>query len=173
MIQRRKGDSMTTTPDLKLHKLLKDFGVAMLTTCTAEGQLRSRPMAVAHVEEDGTLWVMTQRNSPKLDEVALHRQVNVSMQSSTKFVSLSGTAMPVEDRQKVEELWTDSWQIWFPGGKDDPTLMLLRVTGEAGEYWDNSGTNGIKYLIEAGRAYFTGTRPQVDNDPKIHGKVKL
>jgi hypothetical protein len=43
----------------------------------------------------------------------------------------------------------------------------------AGEYWDNSGTSGVKYLVEAGKALRTGTRPDVDRDPKVHGKVEL
>ena len=79
----------------------------------------------------------------------------------------------VDDRAKIAELWDESWKIWFPAGKDDPTLTLLRIRGETGEYWDNSGFNGIKYLLEAGKAYLTGTRPDVDGDPKIHGKIVL
>ena len=35
-----------------------------------------------------------------------------------------------------------------------------------GEYWDNSGTSGVKYVIEAGKALLTGTRPEIDRDPK-------
>jgi hypothetical protein len=44
---------------------------------------------------------------------------------------------------------------------------------DAGEYWDNSGTSGVKYLIEAGKAYLSGEKPDVATDSKIHGKVKL
>lgn len=95
------------------------------------------------------------------------------MQSNLKFVSVSGTAKAVEDRAKVDELWKESWKIWFPQGKSDPALCLLRVDGNKGEYWDNSGASGIQYLIEAGKAYVTGTRPDVERDPKIHGKVSL
>lgn len=61
----------------------------------------------------------------------------------------------------------------FPGGKDDPSIVLLRVDVTAGEYWDNSGTSGLKYLIEAGKALVTGDRPDLGNDPKVHGKVNL
>lgn len=63
--------------------------------------------------------------------------------------------------------------MWFPGGKDDLNLVLLRVNGTAGEYWDNSGTSGLKYLIEAGSALITGSRPDVGEDPEVHGKVGL
>ena len=159
--------------DEKLHHLLKDFGVAMLVTRTRDGQLRSRPMAVADVESDGTLWLLTDRQSGKMEEIAHDGHVNVTMQSSTKFVSLSGKAIPVDDRKKIAELWKETWKVWFPGGKDDPSLVLVKIHGDAGEYWDNGGSAGIKYLIEAGRAYLSGTRPNLAGDPKLHGKVNL
>ena len=164
---------MAPVADDKLRELLQDFDVAMLVTRTAGGQLRSRPMALADVQPDGTLWFLTQRDSGKLEEIAQDKHVNVALQSKLKFLSISGTATAVEDRAKVAEIWNESWKVWFPGGKDDPALLLVRVQGDTGEYWDNSGSNGIKYLIEAGKAYLSGTRPAVDNDPKIHGKVDL
>lgn len=164
---------MAPTPDNKLRELLQDFGIAMLVTRDSQGQLRSRPMAIVEVEQDGALWLLTDRNSGKLDEISQDSHVNVSAQSSSKFVSISGRATTVENRQKVAELWRETFRVWFPGGKDDPSLILLKITGDVGEYWDNSGTSGIKYLIEAGRAYLSGTRPQLEDDPKIHAKVKL
>lgn len=164
---------MATSPDSKLRELLEEFGLAMLVTRTAEGQLRGRPMALAEVEPDGTLWFATDRHAAKVDELAHDNHVAVTMQSRTKFVSLSGTAATVEDREKIARLWKTEWKVWFPGGKDDPNIVLLRVSGRTGEYWDNSGTSGIKYLIEAGRALVMGTRAEVGHDPKVHAKVSL
>ena len=164
---------MAPSPDTKPQELLEEFDVAILATRTAEGHLRARPMALAEVEPDGTLWFLTDRHSGKVEELERDSHVVVTMQSRTKFVSLSGMASPVEDRQLVARLWKVEWQVWFPGGQDDPNLVLLRVDGDAGEYWDNSGTSGVKYLVEAGKALLTGTRPNVDGDPKIHGKVEL
>jgi general stress protein 26 len=164
---------MTTSPDRKLRDLLEGFGVAMLVTRTSDGNMRGRPMALADVEPDGTLWFATERGSDKIDEIGQDGHVVVTMQSSTKFVSLSGRATPVDDRSKVARLWKAEWKVWFPGGKDDPNILLLRVDGDAGEYWDNSGTSGVKYLIEAGKALVTGSRPEVGGDPKVHAKVEL
>jgi general stress protein 26 len=163
---------MYADPQKKLHDLLTDFSAAMLVTRTTAGELRSRPMAVAAVEDDGVLWFMTQRHSGKLEEIAADSHVNVAMQSGTKFISVSGDAAAVEDRRKVDELWNPMWKHWFPKGKDDPDLVLIRVTPDAGEYWDNSDLSGLKYLLAAGKAYFTGTKPDVD-DPDIHGKVSM
>ena len=164
---------MATSPDTKLQDLLEEFDVAMLATRTSDGQLRARPMALAEVEPDGTLWFLTDRRSGKVEELERDGHVLVTMQSSMKFVSLSGAAAPVEDRERVARIWKAGWQAWFPGGRDDPNLLLLRVDGQAGEYWDNSGTAGVKYLVEVGKALLTGTRPDLGRDPKVHGKVAL
>ena len=73
----------------------------------------------------------------KLDEIEKDGHVVVTMQSSTKFISLSGRATPVDDRGKIARLWKVEWKVWFPGGKDDPNILLLRIDGDTGEYWDN------------------------------------
>ena len=164
---------MGTSPDTKLRELLDEFGVAMLVTRTTDGSLRARPMALADAEPNGTLWFATDRHSGKVDELEQDTHVAVTMQSKLKFVSLSGTAATVDDRAKLSQLWKTELKVWFTGGKDDPNIVLLRVDGTAGEYWDNSGVSGVKYLIEAGKALLTGERPNVENDPKVHGKVKL
>jgi general stress protein 26 len=164
---------MSTAPEVKLRELLQEFGVGMLVTRTPQGQLRGRPMALAEVEADGSLWFATDRHSGKVDELAADPHAVVTMQAGAKYVSLSGTARPVDDRERVRRLWKAEWKVWFPGGADDPNLLLLKVDGRAGEYWDNSGVGGVKYLIEAGKALLSGSRPEVGDDPKVHGKVAL
>jgi general stress protein 26 len=164
---------MATTQEVKLHELLAEFGVGMLVTRTHEGHLRGRPMAVAEVEPGGTVWFVSGRHSGKVDELETDAHAAVTLQSGSKFVSLSGVAAAVDDRARLRRLWKTEWQAWFPGGPDDPEAVLLRVDGEAGEYWDNSGTSGVKYLIAAGRALLTGRKPAVGDDPQVHGKVTL
>jgi general stress protein 26 len=164
---------MPTQPDNKFHDILEDFDTAMLVTRNHQGELRARPMVVADVDADATIWFLTQHESGKIGEILADEHVAVTMQSSTRYVSLTGLAEPVDDPGKIDKLWNESWKTWFPGGKDDPTLCLLRVRGDRGEYWDNSGGSGIEYLYEATKAYITGTRPDVDDDPDIHAKVNM
>jgi general stress protein 26 len=164
---------MSVSPDVKLHDLLEEFAVAMLITRAEDGNLRGRPMALAQVEPGGTLWFATGRHGGKVDELEHDSHVCVSMQSKFQFVSLSGLAKIVDDRDKIAKLWKMEWKVWFPGGKEDPDVVLLRVDGHAGEYWDNSGLSGIQYLIAAGKALVAGTKPDLGDERKIHAKVSL
>ena len=58
---------MTTASNDKLRELLDDFDAAMLVTRRPDGSLRSRPMAVADLDADGTLWFLTQADSGKME----------------------------------------------------------------------------------------------------------
>ncbi|MCC9658367.1 pyridoxamine 5'-phosphate oxidase family protein [Rhodopirellula halodulae] len=155
----------------KLIDLIQDFDNSMLVTKTDDGGLDARPMAIAEATEDGHIWFVTSRNSGKIAELMLDRDVAVTMQSSNKFVTLSGECRVIDDRSKINELWKEAWKVWFPEGKNDPDITLLRVEPERGEYWDNSGLSGINYLIKAGTAYVKGERAETDE--KINATVKM
>jgi general stress protein 26 len=130
-------------------------------------------MAVAKVEENGTLWFVTGRDTPKMDELTAHPDALVCFQKGDQFVTASGRVEVVQDRNKVEELWSESFRAWFDG-KDDPNLVLLRLIASTGEYWDQSGTRGLKYAFRAAKAYASKERmdPNAD-DPDTHASLKL
>ena len=121
-----------------LARLIRGIKVAMLTTASADGSLRSRPMATVEAEFDGTLWFFTRADAPKVEEVQHEEQVNVSyvVADDQRYVSVSGRAVLVVDREKINELWNPLYKAWFPQGLDDPQIALLRVDAEKAEYWD-------------------------------------
>ena len=126
----------------QLAALIKDVEVAMFTTTGVDGRLYSRPLGTQEVEFDGDLWFATSADSPKIAEIALNPRVNVAYASPSKnsYVSVAGTARVVDDRAKVEELWSPAMKLFFPEGKDDPNLRLIHVRAESAEYWDGPGT---------------------------------
>jgi len=146
----------------KLLSILKDFDTAMLVTQSPDGAIVARPMHIAQLDDDGGLWFVSERDSGKIKDVKSSDRVAVTVQSSNEYASVVGTVNLSSDRQKIEELWTESWRVWFPLGKDDPSLCLMHIVPETGEYWDNSGAEGVKYLLKAGQAYLKGEKPNVD-----------
>jgi len=156
----------------KLWGLIKDVKVAMMTTAEPDGTLHSRPMATQETEFDGDLWFFTSIKSAKVDEVRQNQHVNLSYADpdDNQYVSVSGTAQIVRDRQKAEELWSPVHRAWFPKGLDDPELALIRVNVEKAEYWDSSSSTMVQ-LIGFVKAMASGKR--YDADPGEHGKVNL
>jgi general stress protein 26 len=157
----------------RLSELVMRFDTAMLVTRTTDGGMRARPLSIADHNEDGTLFFSTSVEAPKVREIEADPHVNVVMQDGRRYVSISGVAKVVRDRGLVERLWSPSWKIWFPNGKDDPSLCLLRVEPLEAAYWDMTGTVGIKYVFEMAKAYVTGSRPRSDEDERHTAHVKL
>jgi general stress protein 26 len=159
-----------TDTSKKMVELMQQFENAMLITHDGD-RLDARPMAIAKVEDGGGLWFVTDRQSSKVMEINATTDVGITMQSANEFVYLSADASVIDDRVMLEKLWKDSWRVWFPDGVDDPAIVLLHIIPRSGEYWDNSGLSGWKYLTKAGLAFFQGEPPVISND--IHSKVNL
>lgn len=121
----------------KLNELIKEMDFAMLTTNDG-GVLRSRPMQTQDFDFDGDLWFFTSSETHKAEEIERDNRVNVSYASpeNNTYVSVSGRASIVKDREKIDEYWSDILKAWFPEGKDAPDLALLKIEVEQAEYWD-------------------------------------
>lgn len=157
----------------KFREVLGKFDTAILTTITPQDKMHARPMAIADVEGTGDVVFVTDEASGKTKEIEANPQVSVTCQNGWKdTVVLRGTATVFRNTAKARAIWKKSFQTWFPGGPDDPNLVMIRVHGEEGEYWDNSGVQGIKYMVKAVKAVATGTRPEPDTVDE-HGVVNL
>lgn len=162
---------MAETPRERFQDLLESFSTAMLVTKEPIGSLRARPMRVAKAETDADLWFVTRIESGKTDDVETAPEVAITCQGGSKFLTISGTASVSRDQEKISELWNETWKVWFPDGKNDPSLALLHVEATKGEYWDNSGFRGLTYAIRAGQAYWQGEAVEATED--MNAKVAL
>jgi general stress protein 26 len=156
----------------KLHSLLKDFSTVMLVTMDG-GECHARPMAVVQVDENTDLWLFTSRDSAKVREIEADARVQVFGQNGwTSCVVLAGHAHLVGDRALIRELWKPAFKVWFPGGAEDPNIVLLHITGDRAEYWDSTGMNRFSYLYQSIKAVATGTTPEIRKGDQ-HGIVTL
>ena len=152
----------------RFEELLEKFDHAMLVSVAADGSLHARPMAIA--EHDGAmLRFATSNRSAKAAEMTLRPGVLVVMQGDGAYLAISGTARIIDDRERIELLWRPSWKLWFPGGPDDPELVLIEVDPERAEYWDRAGARRLEFLWEAGKALATGRRV-TEEELSGHGK---
>ena len=153
----------------KLREMMKDIDFCMLTTVDENGNLHSRPMSVnEHIDPNGDLWFFTGASSLKVSEISRLPKVNVSFADpdNQHYVSISGTAELVRDRKKIEELWKPEFKMWFPGGKDDPEIALLRISLEKAEYWD-SPSSTIAFVLNFVSSIVTGKEADHGENRKI------
>lgn len=165
-----------TSADLdKLKALVKEVGIAMLSTIDSEGKLHSRPMGVnGEMEVEGgepVLYFFTYGNSPKVGEMNAHdHQCNLAFAHPGKqsYISVSGTGQLIRDRAVMEKRWNPILSAWFPKGLDEPDCALLRVVIVQAEYWD-SPSSIIAHAISFAKAKLTGTIAA----PGDHEKLKI
>jgi general stress protein 26 len=124
----------------KIRELLKQFPIAFMVTI-ADGALTARPIGVVgdNAAFDGSLWFITDKRSRKVAAIESGAQTTLLFQNDKdgNYLHLVGRASVVEDRKKLEELYTTLQRTWFPKGLDDPDITLLRFDADEANYWDS------------------------------------
>lgn len=152
---------MTHDDELKtIDDIIKATRFATVTTRTRDGDLVSRPLAVLPHDFDGTVWFFTQDPSPKTDDIAGDPHVNVSYADGASAVSLSGTATVDRDPARIDEFWNPWAEAWFEGGRQDPSVALLRVDATSAEYW-HIDKPAVVRGFEVVKALITKSAPDV------------
>jgi general stress protein 26 len=159
-------DSATHEDIDTIAKLADKAKVAILTTVDATGKLVSRPLALQDSPFDGTLWFFTQDPSPKVDDIHKNNNVNVAFESGKGWVSIAGTASVSKDQAKIDELWNTSAEAWFDGGRDDPSVALLRVDADSAEYWASDEPRVVS-VFKIAKAAVSGGEPDVGENRTV------
>ncbi|AZZ48472.1 general stress protein [Rathayibacter rathayi] len=150
----------------QITELVTSAGIGLLTTVNSTGQLVSRPLKAQDIDFDGELWFFTQDPSPKVDDIRANPSVNVAFESKKGYLSVAGSATVVHDPAKVDELWSPAVAGWFPDGKDDPTVALIRVNAETVELWASDEPRPV-VLLRVLKAAVTGGQPDIGENHTV------
>ena len=94
----------------------------------------AEPMT-AQLDKDAhhTIWFYTSRQN----RVATggKAMAQFSGKGHDVFACLSGTLTEETDRARFEKHWSKQVEAWFPGGKSDPQLIMLRYEIDSAEVW--------------------------------------
>lgn len=122
----------------KLRKLLAEFPIAFMVT-VANGEITARPIGIVGDDEfNGALWFITDKRSRKVAAIQSGATTTLLFQNDKNgdYLQLTGRAAIVEDRARLEQLYTTLQRTWFPMGLDDPHITLVRFDADGGNYWD-------------------------------------
>ena len=163
-------DIKNLSDDAAINKLKALAENKICLFCTFEGnEIVSRPMSTQGIDDNGTIWFFSSRNSLKYIQITADNKVYL-MYADTgaqHYLSLTAYAQIVDDRKKIEALWTPLAKAWFEQGKEDPDITLIKVHPDVGHYWDTKNGKLIS-MIKIAAAALTGNQP----DAGVHGSVK-
>lgn len=146
---------MNTEADLKrkFWKSLKSDRTAMLSLVGLEDG-HSQPMTalIQHDEDDtGPIYFFSAKDVTLVREMGSgHRAViHFSAKGHDLFASVHGALVPDNNRATIDALWSPFIAAWYPGGKEDPKLQLLRFEPETAQIWlnEHSLVAGVKMLL--------------------------
>lgn len=151
-----------------LKNKIQDIEIAMMTTQEPDGDFHTRPMRAHEIDRDGYMWFFTYEDSNKVKEIRANNRVALGFADtgSETYVSTSGVAEVINDQRKIDELWNDTLKTWFPKGKDDPNICLIKVATHAGEFWDRPGGKMMTF-VEMVKGAVTGQSDKTGRNEKF------
>ncbi|SFV29769.1 General stress protein 26 [Devosia crocina] len=148
----------------RIWELADKIDICMLTTWNGSNQ-RSRPMSARVRREENAIYFLTDIEGHKLTEIEKYPNVSLAWADNGghKYAVISGDAVVLNDRVKIEELWEQFDKAWWDDASD-PEIRLLKVTPDEGEVWDspNKVIAGAKMLFAAA----TGAKPDMGDTGK-------
>ncbi len=128
----------------------------------------TRPMTAVTEGERGPIWLFTSRHATLVTQLNIDTRAVASFvdKGHDLFASIHGRLAVSNDPAVIDRLWNPMIAAWYPGGRADPDLTLLRFDAEEAEIWLNETSllAGLKLLI--------GSDPKQDYEDKV-ATVKL
>jgi general stress protein 26 len=145
--------------------LMEEIRICMLVTRDGPN-IRSRPMGAYVRRHENAVWFLTDIRHHKDEEIDAFHEVCLAFAdiSDKKYVSVTGRADIVDDRAKVNELWSTPAKAWWET-PDDPNLRILKVTPSFAEYWDSP--EAMVSYVEMAAATLTGAEPDMGENRKV------
>ena len=127
-----------------------------------------RPMTAVTEGERGPMWLFTAKQTTLVTQLDSDTRAIASFvaKGHDLFASIHGRLAISNDPAIIDRLWNPMIAAWYPGGREDPDLTLLRFDAEEAEIWLNETSllAGLKLLI--------GSDPKQDYEDKL-ATVKL
>jgi len=126
---------MTDTHALKEHLWEKFENGPFAMVGLSEGMSHFEPLT-AQLDKDqvNTIWFFIGKNN-RLAKGG-RAAVNFVSKGQDFFASLSGHATLDNNPAMIDKLWSKQVEAWFPEGKADPNLALLRFDIAEAELWE-------------------------------------
>jgi general stress protein 26 len=144
----------------RLWKAIEDNHTGMLGV-PGDGH-HYQPMTGFVERDTNTIWFYTRTETDLARQVADGGSVDGAFifQDRKLQACIDGRLSLSHDRERIDRYWNAHVAAWYPEGKDDPALTLLRLdVAEAGVWITEGGL--LKYALEVVKANTSKSTPDV------------
>jgi len=144
----------------KLWEEIKQSRFGMLGL--ADDARQFQPMAAIPEPAERAIWFFTNANSDLAKAVAGGGEGVFLIQSKDQELQANvfGDLDVLRDAGRIDKYWNPMVAAWFPQGRDDPNLALLRLSARSGEVWV-SRQGPIRMAWEIAKANLTHEEPNL------------
>lgn len=151
---------LQSAPRETLFHAMQETRIALLSI---EGNpLHPQPMTHFLDPATAEIWYLAARDSRLVRAVGLGARAQLAFTDADHLLhaGLSGAIVQSTDEARIDAIWTPAAAAWFPGGRQDPNLVALRLTLESASVWAST-SSGMRVGIEMLRGAITRHAPEI------------
>ena len=119
-----------------------------------------QPMTAFVERETGQIWFYTYKDTDLAEAAQAGGHGSFIFQSRDLWACIDGTLTIDHDAARIDKYWNVHVAAWYPQGKDDPRLTMLRLDCDEAGVWIAEG-GPVKYAFEVAKANVTKTTPDI------------
>jgi general stress protein 26 len=143
--------------------LRSDMTVMLGLAGVDEGHTRPMTAQLDGDEDRGPIYFFGSKETELVSELQTDGRAIATFASKGNdvFATIHGTLSIDNDRAVIDRLWNSFVAAWYPGGKDDPNLTLLRLDADRAQVWIDASSllAGVKVML--------GIDPKQDYKDKV------
>ncbi len=128
-----------------------------------EAGVLSQPMTAFQDEGSTSIWFFSRDDVELVQDVGTvgnDARFDYGSKDQKVWASLKGRlSVAPRNQEVIDRHWNPVLSAWYPDGKDDPHLVLLRFDGADGRIWVSDG-GLLKFAFEIVKANVTGDTPE-------------
>lgn len=142
--------------------LIEEFDHGMLTTHTPGGHLSARPMVLQEPRPEQALWMVAGADTSSVQNIDRNPKVNLSFgrNSDKAWISVAATATINRNKRLIQDLWQDSWNVWFREDPHKNSAVLIDLHPEQIDFWEPEH-GSLGRLFELAKARFSDSTPDL------------
>ena len=132
------------------------FGMLGLMT----GHQHFQPMTAFAEPETGELWFFSRDDTDLVQEIGAGAAAMFVFQQKDIQACLAGRLSLQRDRARIDRYWNAVVAAWYPDGKEDPHLALIRMALDDAQVW-LSQAGPARFAWEIAKANATHKAPDL------------
>ncbi|UJQ95247.1 pyridoxamine 5'-phosphate oxidase family protein [Mariluticola halotolerans] len=163
---------MTTLDDFKENPLkqfwdkLEDIRTVMLGSPASDQHMQ--PMTANGAREENAVWFYSKKDTDLAKAAQSGGEVHMCLTDRDHgyYACVMGHLVLEHSELHIKRYWNPVASAWYPDGKADPDLTMLKLIPRTAAIWAGSG-NPVKFGWEVARANISGSEPDVGHHTTV------